>query len=95
MRNINATLLNRARTSIFIAHRLRTVVEAGPYSSLNFSLVIVTKFRISDLIIVLNHGRVAEQGTHEELLKKGGLYHSMWIEQASDSVVDDVVRVEE
>lgn len=29
MKNINDTLLNKARTSIFIAHRLRTVVEAG------------------------------------------------------------------
>jgi hypothetical protein len=29
MKNINATLLDSARTSIFIAHRLRTVVEAG------------------------------------------------------------------
>ena len=29
MKNINATLLDCARTSIFIAHRLRTVVEAG------------------------------------------------------------------
>ncbi|KAH9043965.1 P-loop containing nucleoside triphosphate hydrolase protein [Lactarius pseudohatsudake] len=28
MKNINATLLDSARTSIFIAHRLRTVVEA-------------------------------------------------------------------
>ncbi|EDR05814.1 uncharacterized protein LACBIDRAFT_185384 [Laccaria bicolor S238N-H82] len=28
MRNINNTLLDKARTSIFIAHRLRTVVEA-------------------------------------------------------------------
>ena len=32
MKNINATLLDRARTSIFIAHRLRTVVEAGEFS---------------------------------------------------------------
>ena len=29
MKNINATLLDSARTSIFIAHRLRTVVGAG------------------------------------------------------------------
>ncbi|KAG6840933.1 Iron-sulfur clusters transporter atm1, mitochondrial [Blastosporella zonata] len=28
MKNINSTLLNKARTSIFIAHRLKTVVEA-------------------------------------------------------------------
>ena len=32
MRNINNTLLDKARTSIFIAHRLRTVVEAGECS---------------------------------------------------------------
>jgi hypothetical protein len=29
MRNINSTLLNKGRTSIFIAHRLRTIVESG------------------------------------------------------------------
>ncbi|KAJ7196847.1 iron-sulfur clusters transporter ATM1 [Mycena pura] len=63
MRNINNLLRDQARTSIFIAHRLRTVVEA-------------------DMIIVLKEGQVAEQGTHDELLQKGGLYHSMWYEQA-------------
>ena len=31
MRNINNILLDKARTSIFIAHRLRTVVEASKY----------------------------------------------------------------
>jgi hypothetical protein len=29
MRNINSVLLDKRRTSIFIAHRLRTVVDAG------------------------------------------------------------------
>ena len=41
------------------------------------------------MIIVLQDGRVAEQGTHEELLKKGGLYYSMWVQQASDAIVED------
>jgi ATP-binding cassette subfamily B (MDR/TAP) protein 7 len=34
MRNINTILLDKARTSIFIAHRLRTVVEAGTFLTL-------------------------------------------------------------
>lgn len=32
----------------------------------------------ADKIIVLDQGRVAEQGTHEELLNRQGLYHRLW-----------------
>ncbi|KAI9061153.1 P-loop containing nucleoside triphosphate hydrolase protein [Trametes sanguinea] len=72
MRNINNLLHEKARTSIFIAHRLRTVVE-------------------SDLIIVLKDGQVVEQGTHEELMRAGGLYYSMWQQQVSDISSDAAV----
>lgn len=34
----------------------------------------------ADRIIVLDSGRVAEQGTHEELSRAGGLYERMWRE---------------
>jgi ATP-binding cassette subfamily B protein len=43
------------RTSLVIAHRLATVLEA-------------------DRIIVLEAGRVVEEGTHASLIEKGGLY---------------------
>jgi ATP-binding cassette subfamily B protein len=51
------------RTTIIIAHRLSTVVDA-------------------DRIIVLNHGQVAETGTHAALLARGGVYARMWAMQA-------------
>ena len=47
--------LMKGRTTIVIAHRLTTVLDA-------------------DHIYVLDQGRVAEQGTHKELLARGGLY---------------------
>jgi thiol reductant ABC exporter CydC subunit len=31
-----------------------------------------------DEIVVLDHGRVAERGTHAELLRRGGLYRRIW-----------------
>lgn len=38
--------------------------------------------RLADRIIVLDKGRVAEQGTHEELMAKNGLYANMFRSQA-------------
>ncbi len=35
----------------------------------------------ADRIFVLEQGRVAESGTHDELLAKGGLYSAMWRQQ--------------
>ncbi|XP_055532176.1 iron-sulfur clusters transporter ABCB7, mitochondrial isoform X2 [Wyeomyia smithii] len=47
------------RTSICIAHRLSTVMDA-------------------DEILVLENGYVGQRGTHEELLRSGGLYSKLW-----------------
>lgn len=38
--------------------------------------------RFADKIVVMKSGRVAQVGTHEELLAKGGEYGRMWHEQA-------------
>lgn len=38
--------------------------------------------RLADKIVVLSNGRLVEEGTHDELVKNGGLYAKMWKEQA-------------
>ena len=36
-----------------------------------------------DHIIVLDKGKIAEQGKHDELLKKNGIYQTMWADYQS------------
>ena len=38
--------------------------------------------RFSDRIVVLEKGRIEEEGSHEELLRRGGLYSRMFHLQA-------------
>jgi ATP-binding cassette subfamily B protein len=54
--------LSSGRTTLIIAHRLSTVVDA-------------------DQILVLEQGRVVEQGRHRQLLARHGTYAQMWARQ--------------
>ena len=54
--------VSKDRTTLVIAHRLSTVVDA-------------------DEIIVLDKGHIAERGTHAKLLRKKGIYASLWNRQ--------------
>ena len=38
-----------------------------------------------DEIVVLEDGRVAERGTHAELLRSGGTYQQLWLASPQDS----------
>ncbi|KQP37929.1 ABC transporter ATP-binding protein/permease [Pseudorhodoferax sp. Leaf274] len=55
----------RGRTTLVIAHRLSTVVDAHE-------------------ILVMEAGRIAERGTHAELLAAGGRYARMWALQQNE-----------
>jgi len=43
----------------------------------------------ADQIVVLDAGRIAERGTHAELLRRGGIYAEMWNRQAQERAGED------
>jgi ATP-binding cassette subfamily B protein len=72
-------------TSALDSHTEHEIQEALERVSRNrTSLVIAHRLSTiisADEIIVLDQGRIAERGTHAELLASGGLYASMWNRQ--------------
>ena len=46
----------------------------------------------ADQIVVMDHGRIVERGTHSELLASDGLYSQMWALQQSHESGDQESR---
>jgi len=77
-------LLDEA-TSALDSHTEKEIQDALELVSANRTTLVIAH-RLStiiraDEIIVLDKGRIAERGTHQVLLAKGGLYASMWNRQ--------------
>jgi ATP-binding cassette subfamily B protein len=65
--------LMRERTTLVIAHRLATVLEA-------------------DRILVMDEGRIVEEGTHRSLVANGGLYAELARLQFEAGVLEDAAE---
>jgi ATP-binding cassette subfamily B protein len=48
----------------------------------------LSTIRDADTILVMNHGRIIEQGSHEELLAKGGFYFDLYNSQFAEALDD-------
>ena len=69
---------------------VEAAIQETLYGMMEGKTVIAIAHRLStiadsDRILVLENGRLAEQGRHAELLRRDGLYAEMWARQQADS----------
>jgi len=66
---------------IYIQQAIQELVKSKTVIVIAHKLATVQR---ADQILVLENGKIAERGTHAELLSKNGIYHKMWtIQQQS------------
>ncbi len=81
LKNAPIILLDEATASLDVENE--SYIQAALAQLIKNKTVLVIAHRMrtiagADKIVVLNSGSVAEQGTHDQLLAKKGLYHHLW-----------------
>ena len=92
LKNAPILLLDEATSAL--DSKLDADIQSSLLKAMRGKTVLAVAHRLStlahmDRLLILDDGRVAEQGTHKDLLAHGGLYHELWQKQCDGLVATD------
>jgi ATP-binding cassette, subfamily B, multidrug efflux pump len=76
------------RTEALIQSALRTLLQGRTSFVIAHRL---STIRDADLVLVMNHGRIVERGTHQSLLAQGGMYAELYQRQFRGGEVEETL----
>ena len=73
---------------------VEAAIQSSLYRLMEGKTVVAIAHRLStiaamDRLIVLDHGRIVEEGGHRSLLEHGGIYARLWAHQSGGFLIDD------
>ncbi|MGH6796512.1 MAG: ABC transporter ATP-binding protein, partial [Methylocella sp.] len=92
----NAPILVLDEATAALDSEVEAAIQENLYALMEGKTVIAIAHRLStiaamDRLIVLDRGRIAEAGTHGELLSRDGIYASLWRRQSGGFLELDAV----
>lgn len=84
-----ATASIDTHTEALIQHAISTLLENRTSFLIAHRLSTIRK---ADLILVVRHGKIVEQGSHEQLLASGGYYHDLYTRQFEQEAGETVLE---
>ena len=93
----NAPVLVLDEATSALDSEVEAAIQENLYTLMEGKTVIAVAHRLStiaamDRLVVMDKGRIVEEGSHRELLAKGGLYASLWQRQSGGFLVDEDVE---
>ncbi len=83
----NAPILVLDEATSALDSEVESAIQASFETLMHGKTVIAIAHRLStiaamDRLVVMEEGRIVEEGTHADLLKRGGIYASLWMRQS-------------